>query len=176
MGGKVLGNVVGGIVGHLGEEERGETNEMQRGKVLGKVVGGIVGHLGEEERGETNEMRRGFRGGRSVDSGYGSGGENRGDTNISEKDFEDNPKRCKEAGSQQAKSFAMSSAESLTMSGEERAKRSDVIIIIIITISTISTISTAKTITPRILVHRIVRQFTSSMVVEEKRSDNTHTL
>merc|ERR1719322_1620144 len=37
--------------GNEAEEERGETNEMQRGKVLGKVVGGIVGHLGEEERG-----------------------------------------------------------------------------------------------------------------------------
>merc|ERR1711879_958457 len=58
---------------------------------LGKVVGGIVGHLGEEERGETNEMRRGFRGGRSVDSGYGSGGENRGDTNMIREGFRGQP-------------------------------------------------------------------------------------
>merc|ERR1719499_2978337 len=76
--GKVLGKVVGGIVGHLGEEERGDTNEMERGKVLGKVVGGIVGQEGEEERGETNEMQRGFRGGRRG----GEAEEERGETNM----------------------------------------------------------------------------------------------
>merc|ERR1711894_783462 len=41
------------------EEERGETNEMQRswhptGKVMGNVIGGVVGKL----RGDGNEMER----------------------------------------------------------------------------------------------------------------------
>merc|ERR1712076_284345 len=81
---------------------------------------------------------------------------------------EDNPKRCKEAGSQQAKSLAMSSAESLTMPGEERPRRNDVIIII--------TTSTITSITPRMIVHRIVdHHLTSSMAVEAKKSVNTHT-
>merc|ERR1711879_857114 len=53
--------------------------------------GGIVGHLGEEERADTNEMRRSFRGVRSVDSGYGSGGENRGDTNLIREGFRGQP-------------------------------------------------------------------------------------
>merc|ERR1719473_698009 len=111
--GKVLGNVVGGIIGKLGEEERrgqteemqrssrsidpgylpmyggekrGQTEEMQRSwhptcKVLGNVVGGIVGKLGEEERrGQTEEMERSSR---SQDPGYHLfGHENREETNM----------------------------------------------------------------------------------------------